>query len=104
MNQRRGASISVKMIVTSTLLILIIVALFGTLTIMNIGRVFDEQAREQGDIYVKSLRARAAVQTRDLVQASRAAILQSDYSTLQSFVPELAKGDSEVAYLLVADK
>ena len=38
MEKRRGASISVKMIATSTLLILVIVALFGILNIVNTSR------------------------------------------------------------------
>ena len=41
MEKRRGASISVKMIATSTLLILMIVALYGILNIVNTSRVFD---------------------------------------------------------------
>ena len=76
MEKRRGASISVKMIATSTLLILMIVALFGILNIVNTSRVFDEQAQRQRDAFVTSLQKRGAVQTKDLVQASRNAILR----------------------------
>jgi serine phosphatase RsbU (regulator of sigma subunit) len=104
MEKRRGASISVKMIATSTLLILMIVALFGILNIVNTSRVFDEQAQRQRESFVASLQKRGSVQTRDLVQASRNALLQSDFTTLQSFVPDIAKDDPEVAYVYVADK
>jgi serine phosphatase RsbU (regulator of sigma subunit) len=104
MEKRRGASISLKMIASSTLLILIIVALFGILNVVNTGRVFDEQARRLSDEKLASLQHRGMVQTKDLVQSSRNAILQSDYTTLQGFVPDVAKDDPEVAYVFVADK
>jgi serine phosphatase RsbU (regulator of sigma subunit) len=104
MEKRRGASISVKMIATSTLLILMIVALFGILNIVNTSRVFEEQSQRQRDSYVASLQKRGAVQARDLVQASRNALVQNDPTTLQNFVPDIEKGDPEVAYVYVADK
>jgi serine phosphatase RsbU (regulator of sigma subunit) len=104
MEKRRGASISVKMIATSTLLILIIVALFGVLNVVNTGRVFDEQAQRQKDSFVASLQRRGQAQTKDLVQASKTAITNNDIPTLQSFVPDIAKDDPEVAYVFVADK
>jgi serine phosphatase RsbU (regulator of sigma subunit) len=104
MEKRRGASISVKMIATSTLLILVIVALFGILNVVNTGRLFDEQSQRQRESFVASLQKRGSVQTKDLVQASRNAIVQNDYTTLQNFVPDIAKDDLEVAYVYVADK
>jgi serine phosphatase RsbU (regulator of sigma subunit) len=104
MEKRRGASISVKMIATSTLLILTIVALFGILNIVNTSGVFDEQAQQQRESFVASLQKRGSVQTKDLAQASLNAMVQSDYTTLASFVPEIAKGDTEVAYVYVTDK
>jgi serine phosphatase RsbU (regulator of sigma subunit) len=104
MEKRRGASISVKMIATSTLLILMIVALFGILNIVNTSRVFDEQGQRQREAFVTSLQKRGSVQTKDLAQASRNAILGSDWATMQQFVPEIASEDPEVAYVYVADK
>jgi serine phosphatase RsbU (regulator of sigma subunit) len=104
MDKRRGASISVKMIATSTLLILVIVALFGILNVFATGRTFDEQAQRQRESFVSSLQKRGSVQTKDLVQACRNAIVQNDFTTLQGFVPDIAKDDPEVAYVYVADK
>jgi serine phosphatase RsbU (regulator of sigma subunit) len=104
MEKRRGASISVKMIATSTLLILTIVALFGILNIVNTSRVFDEQGQRQREAFVTSLQKRGSVQARDLAQASQNAIVQNDYTTLANFVPNIAKEDTEVAYVYVADK
>jgi serine phosphatase RsbU (regulator of sigma subunit) len=104
MEKRRGASISVKMIATSTLLILIIVALFGILNVVNTGRTFDEQAGRQKETFVSQLQKRGQAQAKDLVQASRSAILNSDFKTLQNFVPEIAKDDPEVEWVFVTDK
>src|SRR4051794_8663797 len=104
MEKRRGASISVKMIATSTLLILVVVALFGGLNVFNTSKVFDDQAKSQQKSFAEQLQKRGTVQTKDLVQASRTAIVQNDFTTLQSFVPEVAKDDVEVAYVYVADR
>jgi serine phosphatase RsbU (regulator of sigma subunit) len=104
MEKRRGASISVKMIATSTLLILGVVALFGILNVLNTSKVFDDQAKNQQKSFAEQLQKRGTVQTKDLVQASRTAIVQNDFTTLQSFVPEVAKDDVEVAYVYVADR
>ncbi len=104
MEKRRGASISVKMIATSTLLILGVVALFGILNIVNTSRVFEEQAQRQREAFVTSLQKRGTTQTRDLAQSSQNAIVQSDWKTLANFVPNIAKEDTEVAYVYVVDK
>jgi serine phosphatase RsbU (regulator of sigma subunit) len=104
MEKRRGASISVKMIATSTLLILIIVALFGILNVVNTGRTFDEQAGRQKETFVSQLQKRGQAQAKDLVQASKNALVQNDTVTLQAFVPEIAKDDPEVEWVWVADK
>jgi serine phosphatase RsbU (regulator of sigma subunit) len=103
MEKRRGASISVKMIATSTLLILVVVALFGVMTVVNTGRVFDEQAGRQRDSYTQALQKRGAVQTRDLVEASLTAVSNNDYNTLQKFLPNIAKDDPEVEWVFISD-
>src|SRR5262249_39608605 len=89
---------------TSTLLILGVVALFGILNVLNTSKVFDDQAKAQQKSYAESLQKRGSVQTKDLVQASRTAIVQNDFTTLQSFVPDIAQGDPEVAYVYVVDR
>lgn len=104
MEKRRGASISVKMIATSTLLVLVIVALFGILNVVNTGRVFDEQASRQKEAFVSALQKRGSVQTRDLVQSSRVAVLTNDWTTLQDFIPGIASEDPEVEWVWVADR
>ncbi|MSP63281.1 MAG: HAMP domain-containing protein [Myxococcales bacterium] len=104
MEKRRGISISFKMILTTASLVLVIVSLFGTINACSVNRVYDEQAQLLSDALTRSIEKRGRVQTKDLVQASRSAILQNDFSTLQAFVPEVVKDDPEVLYAIVADK
>jgi sensor histidine kinase regulating citrate/malate metabolism len=102
--QRRGTSISLKMILTTTALIVLIVALFGAINALSTSTVYNEQIDLLTKTFNQSIEKRGKVQTKDLVQSSRTAILGSDFSTLQSFVPEVAKDDPEVKYAFVADK
>jgi serine phosphatase RsbU (regulator of sigma subunit) len=92
------------MIATSTLLILFIVGLFGILNVVNTGRVFEESSKALQDNATSGLQRRGLAQTRDLVQSTKNAILQSDYTTLQGLMPDIAKEDPEIAYVYVADK
>jgi len=103
-DRRRGASISLKMIATTTMLVIIVVGMFGMLNILNTGRLFDEQVQRQRETFTSSLKIRGAVQTRDLAESGRAAIVNSDWGTLQTFVPSIASEDPEVAYVFIADE
>jgi serine phosphatase RsbU (regulator of sigma subunit) len=48
---RGGLSLSVKMILTTTLLIVVTVVGSGVLNVMNIGRAFDESAKQQTEVF-----------------------------------------------------
>jgi serine phosphatase RsbU (regulator of sigma subunit) len=103
--KRSGLSVSAKMFVTTTALILAVVALFGILNVSHMAKVFDEQARKLADVTIENLHKRGDIQTRDLVQAGKTAVLNNDYSTLQSFIPQLASSDDPaLAYAFVADQ
>ena len=51
MANRGGLSLSVKMILTTTLLIVVTVVGSGVLNVMNIRRAFDESARQQIEVF-----------------------------------------------------
>src|SRR5258708_2648164 len=104
MVKRRGASVYVKSVATSTLLILLIVGMFGALNVRNTGRIVDEQSLRQSDGFKTALKKRGDVQTRELAQAARNAIATNDWGNLQAFVPEIGKDDPDVAYVYVVDK
>jgi serine phosphatase RsbU (regulator of sigma subunit) len=92
------------MILTTTALIVVIVVLFGVIHGLSAARLYDEQEQRLGHTFDRLIRERGEVQSRDLAQASRAAILQSDFTTLQALLPEMARGDKQVRFVLVADR
>src|SRR5215216_1645521 len=51
MAQRGGLSLSVKMILTTTLLIVVTVVGSGVLNVMNIRRVFDDTTQRQVEVF-----------------------------------------------------
>ncbi len=101
MASKRGSSISVKMILTSVSLITLVVGLLGSISVIYSRRTFDEAAHRLSEAYDSALEARAQTLTQTMVESARAALIQSDYSSLQTFVPEAAKTDSDVAALYV---
>jgi serine phosphatase RsbU (regulator of sigma subunit) len=93
------------MILTTSGLILVIVTLFGIINATHMARIFDEQSRRLSQVFMEDLTKRGEGQTLVLAQAAGNAILQSDFSTLQAFVPKLApRGDKEVAFAFAADR
>ena len=89
------------MIVTSVTLITLVVGLLGSISVIYSRRTFDEAARRLSEAYDSALESRAQTLTQTMVESARAALIQSDYSSLQTFVPEAAKTDSDVAALYV---
>ena len=63
MAKRSGPSISVKMILTTTLLILLTVVGFGVLNVLNIRRVYDENARRDTELFRTSLESKGETDT-----------------------------------------
>jgi serine phosphatase RsbU (regulator of sigma subunit) len=89
------------MIFTSVSLITLVVGLLGSISVIYSRRTFDEAARRLSEAYDSALESRAQTLTQTMVESARAALIQSDYSSLQTFVPEAAKTDSDVAALYV---
>ncbi|HEY3352543.1 MAG TPA: SpoIIE family protein phosphatase [Polyangia bacterium] len=92
------------MILVTTALIVVIVALFGVLSVWNMGRMFDDTAKRSEEVTTTALRRRAETAVRTLVPMSRTAIQQSDWITLRDFIPAIGKEDPELAFVYVADK
>jgi serine phosphatase RsbU (regulator of sigma subunit) len=63
MAKRSGPSISVKMILTTTLLILLTVVGFGVLNVLNIRRVYDENSRRDTELFRRSLESKGETDT-----------------------------------------
>lgn len=69
MAKRSGPSISVKMILTSTLLILLTVVGFGVLNVINVRDVYDQTAREKTENFSKALEEKGQTTTQVFAQA-----------------------------------
>jgi serine phosphatase RsbU (regulator of sigma subunit) len=103
MEKRHGPSISVKLILTSTALIVLIVAGFGALNIFNIGRIYDQNVLEKEQLFRQELTrvGRATVQA--LEASSRSYIDVSNDKDLRPFVVQLASKDDQISFVYVLD-
>jgi serine phosphatase RsbU (regulator of sigma subunit) len=103
MEKRHGPSISVKLILTSTALIVLIIAGFGALNIFNIGRIYDQNVTEKEQLFRQELArvGRATVQA--LEASSRSYIDVSNDKDLRPFVTQLASKDDQIAFVYVLD-
>src|SRR3954462_11898324 len=70
MAARGGLSLSVKMILTTTLLIIVTVVGSGVLNVMNIRRAFDESARQQIELFRNGREASGEFATRLFARAA----------------------------------
>jgi serine phosphatase RsbU (regulator of sigma subunit) len=104
MEKRRGPSISVKMILTTTAIIVIIVAGFGVASVWRLNKLFEQneqvlRAQTEKNLADKGLSLAAA-----LAGALKAAFLGNDWNNLQGSIPDVAKKDNQIAFLYVAEK
>jgi len=100
---KRGISISVKLIIVSTLLLISAISIFGLLNSMQSRRIIDDSVeRLQGEISA-SLKSAGTAQLAMLAEASRITLLQSDYTTLQSMARNIGK-DELVTAVAVIDR
>jgi serine phosphatase RsbU (regulator of sigma subunit) len=101
MEKRHGASISVKLIATTTALIVLIVAGFGALSIYSIGKVFDANVADQEQLFREGLSRVGRANMRTLTASSRSYLEASNFSDLRPFVVQLGKSDSQMAFMEV---
>ncbi len=102
-DKRQGPSISVKMILTTTLLIVVIVVGFGLLNIWTIGRVFDQNVADK-ERMIRDQLVRVGSATVVAVSASSRSFLESNNDAdLRKYVIYLAKRDPSIAAVYVLD-
>src|SRR5262245_10413201 len=100
MEKRHGPSISVKMILTTTALIVLIVAGFGLLNIWNIGRVYDDNVDAQEGQFKQELNRVGTTALLGAEAASRGYLQVPLIPELRQTIAELqhSSGDIAVAY------
>lgn len=103
MEKRHGPSISVKMILATTALIVLIVAGFGALNIWNIGRVYDEATSDAEHKIREQLHEVGSATVQTLAASTRTYLYNSDTTNLRNYVAQLAKQSEKVSFVYVVD-
>jgi serine phosphatase RsbU (regulator of sigma subunit) len=103
MEKRHGPSISVKLILTSTALIVLIVAGFGALNIFNVGRVYDDAMTEKEQLFRQELARVGRATTQSLEASGANYLLQSNDSDLRRFVQQVKTQDDQISFVYVLD-
>jgi len=106
MAKRAGPSISVKMILTSTLLVLLTVVGFGVLNVLNIRGVYDEAAKKQIDLFRRGLQEKGETNTQVFAQAINRLLIDNQDAEIKALAQDLARRDAslELVYILTRDK
>ncbi len=106
MAKRSGLSISVKMILTSTLLILLTVAGFGIMNVLNIRDVYDASAEEKIENFRAALQRKGETITLVFAQAMLTNLINHADDDIKLIVQKTANQDPELKllYILGRDK
>lgn len=107
MAKRAGPSISVKMILTSTLLILLIVGGFGVLNWIKTGELYDQAAEKQIDEFKRGLEAQGKSSVQLFSNVVRLPLLNNqDRREVPQLVVQAVKQDPDlrVVYVLTRGK
>jgi serine phosphatase RsbU (regulator of sigma subunit) len=104
MKRQRGIGIAVKMILVSTLLLVIVISLFGVLNDRQSRRLIDDAMKRLQAEMTDSLKQAGISQIQLLSQAVRVALVQSDYVTIQTIVRDMSKQDRRITGIAVVDR
>lgn len=100
---KRGPSISVKMILTSTLLIVLIVVGFGFLNVYNTRQFYETRAQEQTQQFSQSLKSKGKSVTTILAQALQIPLSNSQWEDIRDGVKKVLAEDPEVKVTYILD-
>ncbi|MFH2007147.1 MAG: SpoIIE family protein phosphatase [bacterium] len=104
MAKRRGPSISLKMIISSTLLILVIVGLFGFLGIQNIKNIYDDQAQQQQKIFEQSTREHGSSQIDTLAEGILTPLKGNEFESIHPMLIRAKQHDVLVRNIWLIDQ
>lgn len=104
MAKRTGPSISVKMILTSTLLILLIVVGFGVLNVINVRDVYDVTTKEKIESYRASLERKGQTTTRVMSEAALQLLMRGADADIRALVERTATQDPELKLVYILDR
>ena len=103
MSKRSGPSISVKMILTTTLLILLIVVGFGFLNIYNIRKVYDQSAKDKIAQFREQLTDSGQAVTQTFAQAVTPFLADTNIPEIRGLVTKTQKQNADLRLIYVLD-
>ena len=106
MAKRAGLSLSVKMILTTTFLILITVVGFGALNTCNIRDAYDKSAGEKIEVFRQQLESKGEATTQVFASALVPFLINNQDAEIQQLVEKSLKQDPtlKLVYVLARDK
>ncbi len=104
MARRTGPGISVKMILTSTLLILLIVVGFGVLNVLNIRKVYDQTAQDKIEEFRKALDQKGKTSTQLIARNILLPLRDNQDNEIPGIVKEAAKPDPQMKIIYVLSR
>lgn len=104
MAKRSGPSLSVKMILTSTLLIVVTVVGFGVLNVVNVRNVYDQTAREKTDNFREGLRRKGETMTLVFAQAVLSQLIDNQDLEIRNLVEKTARQDTDIKLIWVLSR
>src|SRR5687768_16091242 len=96
MSKRGGPSISVKMILTTTLLIVLIVVGFGFLNVYNVRKVYDQTTSDKIEQFRSALRGKGETSTQVFAQAMLVHLINNEDEEMRGLVSKTQSQDPEL--------
>lgn len=104
MATRGGLSISLKMIITTTLLIVMIVSIFGFIAILSTKDLYDEQAKRQQQIFEQSTREHGASQIQTLADGIIGPLKGTEFEVIHPMLIRAKQHDVLVRHIWLLDQ
>lgn len=96
--------ISFKLMITTTLLLLFTVGLYGAMNVQNLGAAYDDSRRDQEEITLQSVTQNARNVTTLLAFSARSYIAATAYGDIQLLLDTLTEDDERLVYARVFDE
>jgi serine phosphatase RsbU (regulator of sigma subunit) len=91
------------MILTTTLIICLLVGLFGLLNTMNIRTIYENNRQQVEQIFIEQMTGYAKNKGETLAYSARESLLETKIDQLNELITNIVKGDPEIDYGLIAD-
>jgi phosphoserine phosphatase RsbU/P len=101
--RRPNLRISTKLIAFSTLLIAVVVGVYGVINRLQSRRIIDEAARRLQGQMREGLQRAGSAQAELLATTARTALVQNDYGTLQSILQSIVREDERLLSASIID-